>query len=94
MTIATMFELITKESKIDISNYRGMVGSLLYLTSSRPYIIFATCLYARFQAYPRESHLINIKRIFKYLKRTPNIGIWYPGESVFDLIGYSDADYA
>ena len=52
--------------------------------------MFATCLCARFQADIRESHLIAIKRIFRYLKGTPNLGIWYPRESGFDLIGYSD----
>ncbi|KAL8121885.1 hypothetical protein AgCh_018575 [Apium graveolens] len=82
------------EKSVDITSYRGMVGSLLYLTASRPDIIFATCLCARFQADPRESHLVAIKRIFRYLKGTPNLGIWYPRESGFDLIGYSDADYA
>ena len=71
-----------------------MVGSLLYLTASRSVIIFATCLCARFQADPRESHLIAIKRIFRYLKGTPNLDIWYPRESEFDQIGYSDANYA
>ena len=71
-----------------------MVGSLLYLTTSRPDIMFSTCLCAIFQADPRESHLIAIKRIFRYLKGTPNLGIWYPRDSGFDLIGYSDTDYA
>ena len=56
--------------------------------------MFATCLCARFQADPRESHLVALKRIFRYFKGTPNLGIWYPRESGFDLIGYSDADYA
>ena len=78
MATATKLELNTKESKVDISSYRGMVGSLLYLTTSRPDIMFATCLCARFQADPRESHLIAIKIIFRYLKGTPNLGIWYP----------------
>ena len=91
---ATKLEINTKETKVDISNYRGMVGSLLYLTASRPDIMFSTCLCARFQVDPRESHLIAIKRIFRYLKGTPNLGIWYPRDSGFDLIGYSDADYA
>ena len=68
MATATKLEVNTKESKVDISNYRGMVDSLLYLTASRPDIMFATCLCARFQADPRESHLIAIKRIFRYLK--------------------------
>ena len=75
MTTATKLELNTKETKVDISNYRGMVGSLLYLTSSRPDIMFSTCLCVRFQADPRESHLIAIKRIFRYLKGTPNLEI-------------------
>ena len=94
MATATKLEMNTKESKVDISNYRGMVGSLLYLTASRPNIMFATCLCARFQDDPIESHLIAIKRIFRYLKGTPNLGIWYPRDSGFDIIGYSDADYA
>ena len=78
MATATKLEVNTKEAKVDISNYRGMVGSLLYLTASRPDIMFATCLCARFQADPRESHLIAIKRIFRYLKGTPNLGIGIP----------------
>jgi len=94
MATATKLELNTKEKKVDISSYRGMVGSLLYLTTSRLDIMFSTCLCARFQADPRESHLIAIKRIFRYLKGTPNLGIWYPRDSGFELIGYSDADYA
>ena len=94
MTTGTKLEVNTKESMVDISNYRGIVGSLLYLTPSRPDIMFATCLRARFQADPRESHLIAIKQIFRYLKGTPNLGIWFSREYGFDLIGYSDADYA
>ena len=94
MATATKLELNNKESKADISNYRGMVGLLLYLTASRPDIKFSTCLCVRFQDDPRESHLIAIKRIFRYLKGTPNLGIWYPRDSRFDLIGYSDTDYA
>ena len=82
------------ESKVYISNYRDVVGSLLYLTASRHDIMFVTCLCARFQADPRESHLIVIKRIFRYLKGTPNLGIWYPIDYGFELIGYSDAYYA
>jgi hypothetical protein len=71
-----------------------MIGSLLYLTASRPDIMFSTCLCARFQSDPKESHLIAVKRIFRYLKGTPNLGLWYPRESDFSLIGYSDSDYA
>jgi len=94
MATATKLELNTTEKSVDISSYWGMVGSLLYLTASRPDIMFATCLCARFQADPRESHLVAIKRIFRYLKGTPKLGIWYPRDSGFDLTGYSDADYA
>ena len=93
MATSTKLELNTKKSKVYISSYRDMVGSLLYLTASRPDIIFSTCLCAIFQADPKESHLIAIKRIFRYLKGTPNLGIRYPINSGFDLIGYSDADY-
>ncbi|KAK1366493.1 hypothetical protein POM88_042054 [Heracleum sosnowskyi] len=87
-------DLDSKGKKLDSSAYRGMVGSLLYLTSSRPDIMFATCLCARFQADPKESQLIAIKRIFRYLKGTPNLGLWYPKNTGFELVGYSDSDYA
>ena len=80
--------------EVDITNYRGMIGSLLYLTASRPDIMYATCLCARFQANPREPHLIAVKRIFRYLKGTPSLGLWYARESDFGLCGYSDADFA
>ena len=79
---------------VDITTYRGMIGSLLYLNASRPDIMFATCLCARFQSDPKESHLIAVKRIFRYLKGTPNLGIWYPKDTGFDLIGYTDSDFA
>ena len=79
---------------VDVTNYRGMIGSLLYLTASRPDIMFATCLCARFQANPREPHLIAVKRIFRYLKGEPNLGLWYPRETDFNLVGYSDSDFA
>ncbi|GKD93684.1 hypothetical protein Tco_1373521, partial [Tanacetum coccineum] len=71
-----------------------MIGSLMYLTTSRPDIQFSTCLYARYQANPKESYLIVVKRIFRYLKGTPSLGLWYPKCSGFDLKGYSDSDYA
>ena len=79
---------------IDITKYRGMIGSLLYLTASRPEIMFSVCLCARFQANPKESHLMVVKQIMKYLKGTTNVSLWYPKGSVCNLIGYSDADYA
>ena len=79
---------------VDEKRFRGMIGSLLYLIASRPDIMFATCLCARFQSNPRESHLNAIKRIFKYLSGTLHLGLWYPRSSSFDLISYSDADFA
>ncbi|XP_050909931.1 uncharacterized mitochondrial protein AtMg00810-like [Lathyrus oleraceus] len=79
---------------IDITKYRDMIGSLLYLTVSRPDIMFSVCLCARFQANSKESHLMAVKRIMKYLKGTTNVGLWYPKGSVCNLLGYSDADYA
>ncbi|KAL8155146.1 hypothetical protein AgCh_000511 [Apium graveolens] len=74
-------------SSVDITNYKGMIGSLLYLTVSRPDIMYATYLCARFQDDPGEPHLIAVKRIFKYLKGTADLGLWYPRESEFKLIG-------
>ena len=74
--------------------YRGMVGSLMYLTASRPDIMFATCLCARFQSDPKESHMHAVKRIFRYLKSCPSLGLWYPRGSGLDLMGYSDSDHA
>jgi len=74
--------------------YRGMIGSLLYLTASRPDIVFAVGLCARFQTAPKESHHIAVKRIFRYLVGTTNIGIWYEKGSHFNLMAYCDADYA
>ncbi|KAI3668197.1 hypothetical protein L6452_43274 [Arctium lappa] len=79
---------------VNVTAYRGMIGSLLYLTASRPDIMYSTCLYARYQSEPKESHLIAVKRIFRYLKGTPNLGLWYPKDSGFDLTGYSDSDFA
>ncbi|GKB67195.1 hypothetical protein Tco_0928607 [Tanacetum coccineum] len=70
-----------------------MFRSLMYLTTSRPDFQFFTCLYARYQSNPKESHLVAIKRIFRYLKGTPNLGLWYPKGSCFDLKAYSDSDY-
>nr|GEX43104.1 putative ribonuclease H-like domain-containing protein [Tanacetum cinerariifolium] len=70
-----------------------MIGSLMYLTTSRPGIMFAVCAYARNQVTPKECHLHAVKRIFRYLKGHPKLGLWYPNESPFDLVAYSDSDY-
>ncbi|KAL8089698.1 hypothetical protein AgCh_039252 [Apium graveolens] len=92
MATATKLDKDTGSS-VDITNYKGMIGSLLYITASRPNIMYATCLCARFQADPREPHLIAVKRIFKYLKGITDLGLWFPRESYFKLIGYSDVDF-
>ena len=79
---------------VDQTKYRGLIGSLLYLTSSRPNIMFAVCLCARYQANPKESHFKAAKRILKYHKGTSSVGLWYPSHSPIHLIGYSDSDFA
>ncbi|KAJ9542691.1 hypothetical protein OSB04_029197 [Centaurea solstitialis] len=82
-----------KGKPVDQKTYRAIIGSLLYLTASRPDIMFATCFCARFQANPKESHMMAVKRILRYLKGTPNRGLWYPKESGFELVAFSDADH-
>nr|GEU77715.1 hypothetical protein [Tanacetum cinerariifolium] len=79
---------------VDHTDHRSMIGSLMYVTSSRPDIMFATCMCARYQANPNEHHVSAVKRIFRYLKGTINLGLWYLKDSGFDLTAYSDADHA
>ncbi|GJS43815.1 uncharacterized mitochondrial protein-like protein [Tanacetum coccineum] len=78
---------------VDVHVYRSMIGSLMYLTASRPDIMFAVCAYARFQVTLKASHLNAVKRIFRYLKHQPKLGLWYPRDSPFELEAYSDSDY-
>nr|GEU96029.1 uncharacterized mitochondrial protein AtMg00810-like [Tanacetum cinerariifolium] len=80
--------------EVDVHMYRSMIGSLMYLTSSRPDIMFAVCACARYQVNPKVSHLHAVKRIFRYLKGQPKLGVWYPKDSSFDLVAYTDSDYA
>jgi hypothetical protein len=87
-------DLNTGGKYIDQKVYRSMIGSLLYLCASRPDIMLSVCMCARFHANPKEVHLRVVKRIMRYLVYTPKFGLWYPKGSTFDLIGYSDADYA
>nr|GEU68009.1 uncharacterized mitochondrial protein AtMg00810-like [Tanacetum cinerariifolium] len=79
---------------VDVHTYKSMIGSLMYLTSSRPDIMSAVSAYARFEVTPKASHLHAVKRIFRYLKGKPHLGLWYPKDSPFDLVAYSDSDYA
>nr|GEY62763.1 uncharacterized mitochondrial protein AtMg00810-like [Tanacetum cinerariifolium] len=79
---------------VDVHIYRSIIGSLMYLTSSRPDIMFAVCACAHFQVTPKASHLHAVKRIFRYLKGKPHLCLWYLKDSPFDLVAYSDSDYA
>nr|GEV07946.1 retrovirus-related Pol polyprotein from transposon TNT 1-94 [Tanacetum cinerariifolium] len=79
---------------IDHTDYQSMIGSLMFVTSSRTDIMFATCMCARYQANPNEHHVSAVKRIFRYLKGTINLGLWYPKYFGFDLTVYSNADHA
>ncbi|GKD48026.1 retrovirus-related pol polyprotein from transposon TNT 1-94 [Tanacetum coccineum] len=84
----------TQGKTIDLTHYHGMVGTLMYLTASRPDLIFVVCMYARYQAKPTKKHSHAVKRIFKYLRRTVNRGLWYPKDSSIALTAYADADHA
>ena len=79
---------------VDQTLYHSMIGSLLYLTASRPDIMFSMCMCARFQGNPKKTHLIAVKRILRNLKHTPSIGLWYLKGAIFELVGYFDLDYA
>ncbi|GJR80440.1 putative ribonuclease H-like domain-containing protein [Tanacetum coccineum] len=85
---------IEEAKDMDVYLYRSMIRLLMYLTASRPDIMFAVCACARFQVTPKVSHLHAVKRIFRYLKGQPKLGLWYHRNSPFDLEAFSDSDYA
>jgi hypothetical protein len=87
-------DLDTGGKSVDQKVYWSMIGSLLYLCASRPNIMLSVCMCARFQADPKEVYLRAVKRILRYLVYTPKFCLWYPKGSSFDLLGYSDADWA
>ncbi|GKE55644.1 putative ribonuclease H-like domain-containing protein, partial [Tanacetum coccineum] len=99
-TTSTLIEtnkalLKDEEAKdVDVHLYRSMIGSLMYSIASRPDIMFIVCACARFHVTPKVSHLHAVKRIFRYLKGQPKLGLWYPRDSPFDLEAFSDSDYA
>nr|GEY12842.1 retrovirus-related Pol polyprotein from transposon TNT 1-94 [Tanacetum cinerariifolium] len=93
MEIKDKLDLDQNGTQVDATKYRSMIGALMYLTSSRPDIVHATCLCARYQAKPTEKHLKEVKRIFCYLRGTVNMGLWYSKDSGFELTGFSDVDY-
>jgi hypothetical protein len=79
---------------MDQREYRSMIGSLLYLTATQPDIQFIVGLCARFHSFPRSSHWTMVQQVFRYLKHTPEFGIWYLASSSLDLVGFSDANFA
>ncbi|XP_057825359.1 secreted RxLR effector protein 161-like [Cryptomeria japonica] len=98
--VSTPMETVCKLTKSDDSpavnqsEYRLMIGSLLYLTASRPDLMFAVCLVSRFQSAPQQSHLNAVKRIFRYVQGTLDYGLWYPRTNDFTLVGFTDSDWA
>ncbi|CAN0897735.1 Retrovirus-related Pol polyprotein from transposon RE1 [Linum grandiflorum] len=94
MSTSLKISLDDSSSVINEKLYRGMIGSLLYLTASRPDISFSVGVCARYQSCPRNNHLSAVKRIFRYLKGTMELGLWYPTEGTTELLGYSDSDFA
>nr|GFC00502.1 hypothetical protein [Tanacetum cinerariifolium] len=82
------------DEPISVHLYRSMIGCLMYLTATRPDIMFAVCAAARHQVTPKTSNLLSVKRIFKYLTAYPKLGLWYLRDSPFDLEAFSDSDYA
>nr|GFA35368.1 hypothetical protein [Tanacetum cinerariifolium] len=82
------------DEPISVYLYRSMIGCLMYLTATRPDIMFAVCVAARHQVTPKTSNLLSVKRIFKYLTAYLKLGLWYPRDSPFDLEAFSDSDYA
>ncbi|GKA93002.1 hypothetical protein Tco_0814988 [Tanacetum coccineum] len=94
--ISTKIKL-TKDDEadsVDSTQYQGMIGSLLYLTASRPDIMFSVCLCACFQENPKTTHLEAVKRIFRYVRGTTHLGLWYPKGTGIETIVYGDSDHA
>ena len=94
MSTTTSLDKDENGKTVDTKLYIGMIGSLLYLTASRPDIMFSVCICARFQVNMKESHLIIVKQILRYLKDTSDFGLFCPKSFSFDLVSYSDADFA
>ncbi|XP_058777163.1 uncharacterized mitochondrial protein AtMg00810-like [Vicia villosa] len=82
------------DKDVDVKKYGGTIGSLLYLTTSRPDIMFSVCICARYQSAPKESHLKSIKRILRYLHGTFMYGLWYPKGCDCSLVGYTNSDFS
>ncbi|XP_043694337.1 secreted RxLR effector protein 161-like [Telopea speciosissima] len=94
MVVGCKMSLNDESASVDQTKYRSMIRSLLYLTASRPDIMQSVCLVARFQSNPKETHLLAVKRIFRYIRGTMEYGLWYPKTENFSLTAFSDADWA
>ena len=94
MSLNTRIDIDEQGTVVDQRLYRGIIGSLLYVIASRPYVQYSVCVYASFQVNPKESHLKAVKRILGYLKGTEDLCLFYPRLCSFNLVGYTDADYA
>jgi hypothetical protein len=94
MSTTTSLDADEEAEHVDQKEYWSMIGSLLYLMATRPDIQFSVCLCAHFQASPRTSHWQAVKRIFRYLRHTPDFGLWYSASSSLALHGFLDADFA
>ena len=94
MSTSTTLDAYEDGEPVDQKEYRCMIGSFLYLTAMRPDIHFVVCLCACFQASPSTSHRKALKRIMRYLRFTPEFGLWYSSSSVMSLCGYSDGHFA
>ncbi|GJW12665.1 retrovirus-related pol polyprotein from transposon TNT 1-94 [Tanacetum coccineum] len=94
MEIKDKFDLDKNGTLVDAMKYRSMIGALMYLTSSRPNIVHATCLCVRYQAKTTEKHLKKVKRILCYLQGTVNMDLWYTKDFGFELTGFLEANYA
>jgi hypothetical protein len=94
MSMTTVLDADEEGEPVDQKEYRSMIGTLLYLTATRPDIQFSVCLCVRFQASPRTSHRQAVKWIFRYLRYTPELGLCYSASSSLSLLGFSDADFA
>ncbi|XP_052623207.1 uncharacterized mitochondrial protein AtMg00810-like [Lactuca sativa] len=92
MTFGTKLTQSLEKPTGDMTLYRQIMGSLMYLTASRPDIMFLVCYGATILANPHEPHMVAVKNIFKYLKRTSSLGLWYPAKSGFFVQAFSDAD--
>ncbi|KAK6115602.1 hypothetical protein DH2020_007871 [Rehmannia glutinosa] len=94
MNTSVKMDMDADGKAVDQTRYRALIGSFLYLTPSRLDITFVVGVCERFQSTPKESHMTAAKRILRYLKGCQEVGLWYPKEGGFKLIGYSDSDYA